>query len=140
MLSGRRSSGAGRSGATGGVQDTLMAHPHWMAWMQLEGLIRDGVNFTLARSVRGGAGYQAVRSSNTGEGGGEPKGSKAKSSVDRGGPGPSPKKEKKEKKEKAEKEKRGRGPAATDSAPAAAAPAPAGTSAGDGGRWVHVPT
>ena len=126
----------------------LGGHPHHAKWVEIFGLCNDGLAFVktrLAGRGRAGGGYQAVQSAKAGGGGGEPKRLKAKDSGDRGGS--SAKKEKKEKKEKAEKkEKRERGPA--DSAPAVAAPAVApaaaapvaGTSAGDGGRWVHVPT
>ena len=146
--------GAAYGQRTGGAPG-LAGHPHHAKWVELYGLCSDGLAFAQSRGRgRAGGGYQPVRAPKSGGGGGEPKGSKEKSSSDTSRGSPSPKKkEKKEKKERAEKkggqkERASRALAATGVAtPAAAAPAPAvaaatpaaGTSAGDGGRWVHVP-
>ena len=107
----------------------LGAHPHAQLWLAVAGLAADGVAF----AGRGGRGRGAAR-------GGTPGGPGA------AGGGKAKKRAKKER--KADKAKRSGGPEGHGQpllAEAAAPPeggrgAAAGTAAGDGGRWVHVPT
>ena len=115
----------------------LAAHPHYRHWEAVHGLVMDGVAF-----ARGGGGRRRQHATSTRENGGG----------GRGQPHDRPrKKEKKDRRPRAEKEKRAK-PAKADGEPGGlgetlapepleAAPASAAqtTTAGDGGRWVHVP-
>jgi hypothetical protein len=131
----------------------LQALPQLELWQSVGGLVQDGVGFSMSRlqGKRGGggggggrSGYSKVRSE--AYGGSEKKEKKEKKDK-------SEKKGKKEKKEskkadsssRAEPQQRSTAVSAgvAPSAPAAsaaAAEAAAGTAAGDGGRWVHVPS
>jgi len=117
------------------------ALPHAVLWMELSGLVADGI--TLARGQasarRGGGGvYVPIKAGREKEKQ-RKKGPSSKAKETSGG-----KKEKKKEKENAREtdpsvpETSAAGPSASAARPAVAAAA--GTSAGDGGRWVHVPS
>ena len=142
----------GRGSSSGG----LTAHPHYRQWKEVQGLVQDGLSWTVSggksqQRRAGGHGYRDVDSL-AGAGGGENrdkherrgseasrKSSKsAKSSRSKG------KKEKKSSSGDGGSSSGGGGAVAAVPAPAVAAvpaPAPAkaaGTASGGGGRWVHV--
>ena len=131
----------------GGKAAGLKAHPHWPRWVELGGLVSDGVAFSRAGGKRGSrssaAGYAPVPSAEAprGSSGKDKKKEKRTSSGSGGG-------KEKEKEKKSSKQKRGSSssqsapaaPVDAPPAPATAAAAPAsGTAAGGGGRWVHLP-
>jgi len=142
----------------------LAAHPHYSRFVMVHGLVMDGVAFARGQGRRpgggggrggGGGGYtRVVKEGGARDGTGRDRGDSGKEGSKR-----SPKKEKKQRR----KESRSADPSgATAAAPAAAAPAAAAaaaaaavvaapklaapasgarqSTAGDGGRWVHVPT
>eukprot|EP01052_Picozoa_sp_SAG31_P020019 SAG31_NODE_1486_length_8148_cov_6.234439_2_plen_298_part_00 len=132
---------------TAGAAPSLRSHPHFSLWQEIRSLCEDGLAFarscgnTKPRPAGGGSSMRApLREDNA-------RGEGWRSSPKRdGGGGKQSKKERREKENRRDrKQTEGEGDAA---APAAvvvvavpvprAAPA-AGTSAGDGGRWVHVP-
>ena len=139
----------------------LAAHPHYSRFVMVHGLVMDGVAFARGQGRRpgggggrgGGGGYtRVVKEGGARDGTGRDRGDSGKEGSKR-----SSKKEKKQRR----KESRNADPSgATAAAPAAAAPAAAAaaaavvaapklaapasgarqSTAGDGGRWVHVPT
>jgi hypothetical protein len=129
----------------------LAAHPHHALWVEVAGLCSDGVAFARGGGQRrggGGGGYQSVLSAREKRHDG-----KRTSSLEASGKKSSGgrKKEKKEKRQKERSAEGGEGAPATvatvtsaasgGSASRTAPPAPAsGTQAGDGGRWVHIPS
>ena len=128
---------------TQGQPAALASHPHWARWQELRSLVTDGADYARARA-RGGGGGGRRRAAGGAKGG--------YGAVDAADVAPSVGKEKKGKGKKRSKEKRSGGegggssrtpltdaPAPAPVAPAAPSPA-AGTAAGDGGRWVHVPS
>ena len=129
-----------------GAQSWQEALPHQRQWLQLLGLVQDGVVFarSRARGQRGAAaaGLEApLRSAGDRQ---ERGGRSSREQRPVKGGEDSRGKEKKSKGKKRAKEKRGSSP--SSAAPPASAPAPAaaaapasGTAAGDGGRWVHIP-
>lgn len=130
---GERITGGGGSGTS-----KLAAHPHYTRWIEIAGLCSDGVAF-----ARGGGrrpGYHAVPSIDGKHDSIAPR----QRSPRKAGQ----KKEKKTQKEKSEKTSKSKFDVGetvpTASSVRASSPAPAtrtpGTKAGDGGRWVHVPS
>ena len=142
---------------TGGGKG-LSAHPHHGRWMELQGLVQDGVVFARARAQgrqpgRAGGSVAPLlevkeeRRKSGGGSGGKEKTSKSsagkekKESKESSSSGNSPKSSGERKSKRSSGDDRGDAvvvPTAAAAA-AAAAPAAAGTQAGDGGRWVHVP-
>lgn len=125
-------------GATG-----MHALPHARHWVELHGLVSDGVAFAKHGGRARPGGYRPVERVATSKPGREKETSRA------GGGSPakagkaSQKKEKKAKKSTAADSGSAPTPAAAAAQPVTSAPAPApavGTASGGGGRWVHVPT
>jgi hypothetical protein len=126
-------------GATG-----MHALPHARHWVELHGLVSDGVAFAKhGGRARPGGYYRPVERVATSKPGREKETSRA------GGGSPakagkaSQKKEKKAKKSTAADSGSAPTPPAAAAQPVTSAPAPApavGTASGGGGRWVHVPT
>jgi|EP01046_Picozoa_sp_COSAG06_P000027 hypothetical protein len=130
----------------GGTRAT--AHPHFMLWQQLYGLVLDGVGFVRRRAGDGGSAHMQPDDE---DGRRDKNEQKAKQGHRSSG-------EKKGKKERGKKAGREKEEPLLAAAPAAAAPAPTTTSAsasgggdggtggakatasGGGGRWVHIPT
>lgn len=123
---------------SGGGREGLKGHPHFGRWMELAGLVSDGVAFARTQGRDKGQSHRGKSAAFTSNG--------------IGNSGGQSKKQKKEKKETKEtKEKKGKQESslkeplssrvAADGLPrvaAAASPAPSpatGTAAGDGGRW-----
>ena len=140
------------------VRQALAVHPHYSRWVELAGLAADGAAYVKARQSgrpmppRGRQQQEEAQERrgdstrrDTGPGGGEGGGGERKEKRSSGG-------SRSKSKSLSSKERGGKGDlkealvsaAAAQSGPAgaAAAPAPApvaGTSAGGGGRWVHLP-
>ena len=134
-----------RTGVGPATSSFLSVHPHWAKWTEVAGLVQDGVVFTRRRLKAGGAAGGIAPARETplaGEENGRRRGGDAGASTR------SPRKKSSRKGEQKlrngqhdserETEEAAGTPATAPRAPAPSAPA-AGTTAGDGGRWVHVP-
>ena len=136
-----------------GGKELLTVHPHYLRWVELGGLVQDGITYAKARrSGRPMPPRSRAEPRDEGRGGrgGSSKRSKGRKGSDEGGErgergGSDAEGQREDRGSKKEKKAKRRGKEAELAAPlvAAAAPAPApaagGTAAGDGGRWVHVP-
>ena len=101
-------------------------HPHYRRWEELSALCQDGIAFSRGRRR---AGYAGVAAEAAIEGRQEQRSPKREKHRKAGG--------------KSKGDDRGVDPQANDPEPPAAnagAAGPGGTAAGDGGRWVHVPS
>ena len=144
---------------TAGAAPSLRSHPHFGEWQELRSLFEDGLAFARSRGKRsnprpggGGGSVRAPLREESGRGTDEARGDGRRSSQKRDSAGGGGEKQQKKKKERREKEQRRDqspiegedGAAATAEVvqvvPSPVATAPVGSSsAGDGGRWVHIP-
>ncbi len=127
-----------------GVKGMLTVHPHYLRWVELGGLVQDGITYAKAgRSGRAMPPRSRAEPRDEGRGrrGGSSKRSKGRKDSGEGG-GSDGEGQRESRGSKKEKKAKRRGKEAELAAPLVASPAPAaagGTAAGDGGRWVHVP-